>query len=315
MKRIEWSSAIARVGSAWPLLAPVALLLTILAFGVEPQLRAARAAHAQTAALHDRLAALQSAAGATSGSGTAEPAVQEFDLRTPEDDRVSDVLHALAQLALAPAASRVEGLTIETGDQNADAGGQTVDPRFTLFRSPIGYAPVTVSFDATYPRLGGFFWNLRILPTTWDLRSVDISQSPGSSLLHAKVILAALHRVGGADRAAAPEPQVVRIAAPPAVDLAVSPQWPRDPFQAVLPLIAAAAPPPDPIVQTILYSPLRSTAIVDGRIVTVGDRVSSGSIAAIEPDAVIIGSAAGPRKRIALKPPALKGTIDRKSVV
>ena len=51
---------------------------------------------------------------------------------------------------------------------------------------------------------------------------------------------------------------------------------------------AAAVPTAVPVVQTILFSPGRSVALIDGRIVKPGDRIGEGRVAEIRRDAVVV---------------------------
>ena len=66
------------------------------------------------------------------------------------------------------------------------------------------------------------------------------------------------------------------------------------------------APPPevalpfDAVLGTILYSPDRKLAIVDGRIVGVGDEVRGARIVEITPRAVLLRDAQGRLRRLTL---------------
>lgn len=110
-----------------------------------------------------------------------------------------------------------------------------------------------------------------------------------------------------------PSPAVedpARIVAPTPVDLTTEPGWARDPFAAVREPVApepapavAATPAPLPVVQTILFSPGRNVALVDGRIVKPGDRVGEGRVAEIGRDAVVVESPDGRRTSLALRRP------------
>ena len=90
------------------------------------------------------------------------------------------------------------------------------------------------------------------------------------------------------------------------------PQWPRNPFEnprrAVQPVVMdetpVAAPPPEPevVVATILYSPERRLAMVNGRIAAVGDKVGSATIVEIQPKAIVIDSPTQGRRTIPLRP-------------
>jgi len=94
------------------------------------------------------------------------------------------------------------------------------------------------------------------------------------------------------------------IPAPPPVDLTSAPSWRRDPFlfgdetrDAWRPAVQAQTPV-RPTVRTILYSATRRLAIVNGRIVGVGDVVGDYTVADIEKDAVSFTAASGGRLRV-----------------
>jgi len=94
------------------------------------------------------------------------------------------------------------------------------------------------------------------------------------------------------------------IPAPPPVDMASAPSWRRDPFlfgdesrAADGPIVRAQAPV-RPAVRTILYSATRRLAIVDGRIVGIGDAVGGYTVADIEKDAVVFTAPSGERLRV-----------------
>ena len=100
------------------------------------------------------------------------------------------------------------------------------------------------------------------------------------------------------------------------------PEWPRNPFENMRPKAAevievvedtpAPAPPPepDPVVGTILYSPDRRAAVIDGHVVRIGDMVGTSRIVDILPRAVIVDSSDRGRRTLALK--AATGTAGRK---
>lgn len=114
---------------------------------------------------------------------------------------------------------------------------------------------------------------------------------------------------GGAPAAFAPlDPAQVKPL--PDVELDRLPDWPRNPFANLRPQepvvdVAAAivVPDADPVVATILYSAARRLAMVDGRIVRVGDRLGDATIVDIVPNAVIIESADRGRRSLTLRPP------------
>ena len=94
------------------------------------------------------------------------------------------------------------------------------------------------------------------------------------------------------------------IPAPPPIDAASAPSWRRDPFlfgdetRAVARPVLQARAPVLPTVRTILYSASRRLAIVDGRIVGVGDAVGDYTVADIEKDAVVFAAPSGGRLRV-----------------
>ena len=94
------------------------------------------------------------------------------------------------------------------------------------------------------------------------------------------------------------------IPAPPAIDLVSALSWRRDPFlfgdETRFPARAAApaAAPALPVVRTILFSDSRRLAIVDGRIVGVGDSVGGYRVAVIEKGAVVFAAPSGERLRV-----------------
>lgn len=296
-----------RALSALTLIVPVALLFSVYTFAALPRLSAARAARAEADAIRGQRTAAEEAVQTRSGVSSGESAAREFEIRIPDENRVLDVLRTLTQLASSPSVGKLEALVIEAGSPGVDA---TPDPRLTLFGSPVSGTPVTMSFEASYEQLGRFFWHLRALPTTVDVRSIDVSPAPQSSRLQVKLVLLSFYRsTGGHSQRPAVSPDVAQLAAPPAVDVTNAPSWPRDLFRPSDPPPAVAEVTPDPVVQTILYSPQRSVALVDGKIVKVGDRLGAGSVIEIERDAVVIETPSGGRKRLALRSPTLQGTI------
>ena len=101
-------------------------------------------------------------------------------------------------------------------------------------------------------------------------------------------------------------PDPAAIPAPPRVEAPNPPTPPRNPSAAV-----AAAPGrvenpgapvvADPVVRSILYSPERRAALVDHRIVGIGDQLNAGRIVEIERDAIIVETPRGERRRFVLR--------------
>lgn len=103
------------------------------------------------------------------------------------------------------------------------------------------------------------------------------------------------------------------IPAPPVVDLKTTPSWVRDPFllagetrDETMAQVSLPSNDPDPVVHSILFSPARKLAVIQGRIYKVGDRVGNAQIVDIERAAVVIRTATGERRRVELLSPASK---------
>lgn len=233
------------------------------------------------------------------------------------------------QAALAEARQRLSVLTAQLDGQRAAARTAAVDPDIdvaglmaTVLNGPAvggvdnlvvetdqvaGGSDVSVAFDGRFEQIGGFFWNLRSLPSPLELRAVALTPGRGP-LVHASVELVVLHRSG----AQPPAPETTH----PAADGMTVPEWPRNPFIAGRAEPARAVEtrraPVDPsgadsIVTGILVSNGRRVALVDGRIVSPGDRVRSGVVRAIEPEAVLIEGPGGRNRRIELARPVPHG--------
>lgn len=231
-------------------------------------------------------------------------ALEEFDARTVEGDDAGDVADALAGVLNSPSVGGVSNLSIETGPAASGSG----DSMVRLFARPLVHTPITATFDARYEQIGRFFWSLRVLPTTFDLQSLELAPAPGPygqqperRLMRAKVSLLAFHRPRVGTVAAASQ-------APP-IDVITSPTWARDPFAGGLGRAGAAAQTtsakvlPEHVVSSILISGGRSVARVDGRVVRRGDRVRDGVIHAIDRDAVEIAAENGRVRRVELERP------------
>lgn len=116
----------------------------------------------------------------------------------------------------------------------------------------------------------------------------------------------------GADRRQVPDRDTVdpsAIPAPPEVDTSTAPGWRRDPFlfghetRDVVrqdPVRLASA---DPLVRSILFSTTRRVALVENKMVGVGDAVGAFRVAEIERSAVIFTLPSGERRRVALHRP------------
>lgn len=225
--------------------------------------------------------------------------IQEFVIRTPEGDRAADVADALTAMLNSPAVGGVSNLSIETGVPS-DA---PIDSMVGRFSRKVMQTPVTVAFDARYEQIGRFFWNLRMLPTTFDLQSVELEPATRSrtATMRAKATLLAFHRPVDAPVVPVPQPHMV--------DVVTAPQWRRDPFAAGERADAVKAvtvpAPPEPVVRSILFSSGRRVALVDGRVVGAGDRLRSGVVRSIEPDAVVIAAEGGRERRVEIQRPVI----------
>ena len=160
-----------------------------------------------------------------------------------------------------PSVGGVSSLSVETGAPAAVPPDSTVN----LFPGAFMQMPIAIGFDARYEQIGRFLANLRAMPTTFELRSIEVTPSgaPGG-LMHARAELAAFFRP-------AADPEASRV-----------------------------------VVSTILFSSGRRIALVDGRIVGTGDRIRSGFVQAIEPEAVLIEGDGGGVRRVELERPVVR---------
>jgi hypothetical protein len=199
---------LARIVPALTVVAPVTLMMAAYLVAVRPRVVAADRARARAAVLEARLVELEAVARGAPAVASGEGSQRDFERRTPAEDRLPDVVDALALLANSAAQGGVQNLSIDTGNQveppassaNAPVGiagprTDAPDPRLDLFQTPVAYAPVTVTFDATYAQLGRFFWNLRTLPTTVEVRSVGVLPAAEPPLLRVKLVLFAFRRL------------------------------------------------------------------------------------------------------------------------
>jgi hypothetical protein len=191
--------------------------------------------------------------------------------------RSTGVAETIRSLANSPAVGGVKNLSVVSGASDESGG------------------PVTVAFDAEYAQIGRFLSNLRSLPAAFDVRSFEIepanSATPG--LMSARIILFML-KSGAVPAPPAPvaAPVVQRVAAPRRPSKVITPE----PFV------------PDPVVNGILFSASRQLAVLDGHVVKPGDRVGPLFVRAIERDGVILTTASGLKRRVALDRPGINGT-------
>jgi hypothetical protein len=294
-------AVVARVPAALGLVAPLVLFGVLYVTAVQPRQAAARDAQVQLETLREQLARasgiVRSAPGVIQSSSK-----QEFEIRTPDEDRSAEVTEAITSLAGGPYVGGVANLAIET----APAADGPVDQRIDLFGQPVVHAPVTVTFDARFEQIGRFLWNLRSLPSTFELRSLELAPlAAGAPVMRAKVVLFMFQRITPADV----RPGTIDVADPQMVDVTTPPDWRRDPFNvapAVLKVaVVSPPPPPDPVVQSILFSGSRRVALIDGRIVREGDRLGTAVVRAVEVDTVVILVPDGTEHRLRLGRPEI----------
>jgi hypothetical protein len=112
--------------------------------------------------------------------------------------------------------------------------------------------------------------------------------------------------------AAAVDP--LTIPAPQDVAMDAAPEWRLDPFTNVYeqkpaaPVQAGEAPPPpepEVTVASILYSGDRQLAIVNGRIVRVGDTIAGSTVVEIQPRAVVLDGGPRGRRAVPLRMPGV----------
>ena len=227
-------------------------------------------------------------------------AVDEFNARIAGIGRVREVGDALNGILDSPAVGGVANLSIETGRPVEPAK----DPMIQLFSRDVAYTPVVLTFHARYEQIGRFFWNFRELPAIVDVHAFEVTPDGASraGLMRAKLTLHVINRAGAA---------VPATSHPQMVDTVTPPQWKRDPFATAASPAAqrvAAHSPTIPVVSSILVSNGRKLARVDGRIVRTGDRLASGVVRSIEPDAVVIADVSGVMRRVEIERRALRMT-------
>ncbi len=150
------------------------------------------------------------------------------------------------------------------------------------------------------------FWSL-LRPPTRAIRSAAADPaSLESQIAQATLGATTNRREAGPSGGAGPWQLAIdpaSIPAPPPVDTTSAPSWVRDPFlfgneTRSEPRVADTAPAP--VVRSILFSATRRVADVDGRIVGIGDSIGSGRVVDITRDAVVIRTASGEQRRVAL---------------
>jgi hypothetical protein len=275
---------------------PFVIFGFIYVFAVEPNRAAEQAARARAASVRDELIRAKALAG--SAPVVEAVAQHEFERRTPAEGRVAEVVDAIRNLLNGPAVGGVRNVSIETGAA-VRAGPNDLDPRIRLFAGPIAYTPLTVSFDARHAQIVPFFENLRTLPSTFELRGVDLTPLPSGATVRTRLLLFVFQR---SDPTTPPRPVG---ALPERSQTALSP-IPKPAAAKAATLAGPAAP--DPVVHTILFSPQHKVALVGDRIVRPGDHLGSGVVIAIERNAVVLTTANGLVRRLPLDQPTIAGT-------
>lgn len=274
-------------------LAPVLVLAGVFVAFVRPRMMDARAAEARTDALERRLDELRDrvAGPRTADEGAAE-LQREAERRIPRGDPVPALIERLMQPTLV-GSDGVRNLVVETGDPvPVPPEGTGDEVRDVLPSEPLRYTPIMVSFDAPYALVGRVLWELQTLPSLVEVASLEVRSAEEASAAHVDLTLHALGREAAAE-------QKSNQGERPTVDVTTPPDWIRNPLVAAEP--ATVEPAPEPVVTSILYSPQRRAALVDGRIVTVGDRVGGGRVSAIERDAVVLETDDGGERRLELR--------------
>ena len=298
MKSATLVTTLTTVTTAMAVAAPLVVFGFLYVLHVHPARAAAAEARSQLEIAREELNRQRVF---VSGPSVVEQAsvLNEFAARTRQSDGVDEAVDALTAVLDSPAVGGVSNVSTQTGAPEDVPMAATV----RLFSQTMKQTPVTLTFDARFEQIGRFFWNLRVLPTAFHLQSVELMPAEGlrAGMMRAKVSLLVFHEI---------EASTLRqVSAEQPVDVITPPQWARDPFaNARRPRVPATPPAaePDPVVTSILFSSGRRVAIVDGRIVSAGDRVRTGTIRVIEPDAVVIVDTAGRERRAALARPALR---------
>ena len=294
MKSATLVTALTALTKAMAVAAPVVVFGFLYILLVQPQRAASLEARAQLDAARDELGRRRAIGRSPAPATAAAP--DEFEMRTAEGDRVGDVIAAIKASLNSPAVGGVSHLLVATGEPGDGPVDSTVVPASQKVR----HTPVTLTFEARYEQIGRFFNNLRALPTTFDLRDVDLTSHPASTgLMKAKVSLLVFHRPGATAGGVPPQPRTVDAVAPPK---ALRDPVTKEPAAAAVGRRTSGLPAqPDPVVTGILVSGGRRVALVDGRIVRTGDRLPAGIVQSIDPDAVVIAGPGGQTRRLLLE--------------
>ena len=298
MKSATLVAALTTLTTGMAVAAPLVVFGFLYVLHVQPARAAALEARARLAVAREELNRQRSSVTQAT-VGTQVSALDEFDARTEEGHGVEEVEDALTALLDSPAVGGVPNASIVTGAPEDIPTDATV----RLFSQTMKQTPLTLTFHARFEQVRRFFWNLRVLPTAFTLQSVEVTPGGSTSAgpMRAKVSLLVFQEIQ------ASTPRHAAAARP--VDVITSPQRAQDPIANVRSAGGSVTPPtsePDPVVTSILFSSGRRVALVDGRIVSVGDRVRAGTIRSIEPGAVVIVDAVGRERRATIARPATR---------
>ena len=273
MKSATLVTTLTTLTKAMALAAPFVVFGFLYVLKVEPQHAASDEAREQLEAARGELNR-QRALARSPVAATTTSALDEFERSTAEGDRLGEVANSIKAALSSPAVGGVSNLLIATGEPDDGPIDSIVGP----LPPRVWHTRVTVTFDAQYEQVGRFLSILRALPTTFDLRAVDLRQQLGlrPGLMRAQILLLVFHRA----------------------PLAKQPSRMAGGNRAV-------APPshPDPVVTGILVSDGRRVALIDGRLVRTGDRLQTGVVQSIEPDTVVIAASGGQLRRLKIERP------------
>jgi hypothetical protein len=279
MKSTTLVTSLTRLTTAIAVVAPLVVFGFLYFLVVQPQRASSLEARERLNAARDERNRLHALARFPAPATTAS-ILDAFEARATDGDRVGEVVDGITAALKSPSAGGVTNVFIATGE----SGDGPIDSMVGPFSRNVWHTPVTVTFDAQYERIGRFFSDLRAAPATFDLRGVEIAPAASrpAGLMRAKVSLVAFHRPGVIARSEAVREK------PAGRDRAT-----------------ASARQPDPVVTGILVSGGRRSALIDGRLVRMGDRLPAGVVQSIEPDAVVIAGPDGRSRRLQLARPVV----------
>lgn len=190
MKSATLVTTLTRLTMAMAIAAPIVVFGFLYVLGVQPERAAALESRHQLEGARgerDRRRAF-----VKSQAANATAALDEFDARTAQGDHVAEVSKALTAGLNSPAVGGVSNLSIAAGAPVDGPIGSMAE----LFSRKVVQTPVTVTFDARYEQVARFFSNLGGLPTTFDLRSIELTPGAASrpGFMRAKVSLLVFHR-------------------------------------------------------------------------------------------------------------------------